>query len=738
MRSLPPVATAALAFAAGVAVSRFGALVTVAPLVVTVFLLAPIGASRRPRGLWILFVLAAAGLISGLASDTVYSCPPDSTTITGHFLATPRGGAAPFQVEDSGCEVRVVTDHDGGILAGRRVRLGGSWRQGQRSPWFLVTSTDLVPGSDRGWRWTSVRWRASLVERLHERYGDRGALVSALILARKEGLGSDLREAFARTGIAHLLAISGFHVGVVSGLILAVVKSFRVPRRRASVVAAVATWLYVALIGFPDAACRAALIIALVAVSRARARPPARWGALGAALLVLLVLDPRRLWSPGFQLSFSGAAGLVAWADPVRQTLRRLGGRRMPDGLASALAAGVAATVATMPVVAWHFERVSLVGIPATLLATPLVALAVPGALVSLLLELPLPVVASFLAGGVDSLLACLEIGTEWLGDHTWVSAWTTQTAVKVACVGLSLGVLATRAPRIRGRVRRISRAAWVVAALVVWPVVLSVTGRGTLELIVLDVGQGDAIAIRTPRARWVLIDAGPAGGGDDPGAHAVVRALRRRGVRRLEALVLTHPDLDHIGGAAAVLASLAVGVVIDPGRPSPKRPYVELLEFARERGVAWGAWRAGDQWTLDGVSFDVLAPDSHLSDGDTESNASSLVIHVRYGAFDALLMGDAPADVEVDVSASLGSDFELLKVGHHGSDTSTDSLMLARLAPQLSVVSVGRRNRYGHPSPRVLRRLLASGTTLYRTDLDGTVTIVARPDGTFRVRRER
>jgi predicted membrane metal-binding protein len=113
-----------------------------------------------------------------------------------------------------------------------------------------------------------------------------------------------------------------------------------------------------------------------------------------------------------------------------------------------------------MPVVAWHFERVSLVGVPATLLAAPLVALAVPGALVSLLLEIPFPAAAGFLAGGVDSLLACLEIGTEWLGARTWVSAWTTQTAVKVGCVGLSLGALATRAPRIRGRVRRISSAA--------------------------------------------------------------------------------------------------------------------------------------------------------------------------------------------------------------------------------------------------------------------------------------
>lgn len=267
-----------------------------------------------------------------------------------------------------------------------------------------------------------------------------------------------------------------------------------------------------------------------------------------------------------------------------------------------------------------------------------------------------------------------------------------------------------------------------------VWPVVLSLTGRGTLQLIVLDVGQGDAIAIRTPRARWVLVDAGPSGRNNDASAHTVVRALRRRGVQRLEALVLTHPDLDHIGGAAAILSSLDVGVVIDPARRSPKRPYVELIELADERGVPWGGWRAGDQWTLDGVTFEVLAPDSLLSGGDTESNASSLVIHVRCGAFDALLTGDAPADVEVAVSGSLGADFEVLKVGHHGSDTSTDSLMLARLSPQVSVVSVGRRNRYGHPSPRVLSRLLASGTTLFRTDLDGTVTIVARPDGTFRV----
>lgn len=134
----------------------------------------------------------------------------------------------------------------------------------------------------------------------------------------------------------------------------------------------------------------------------------------------------------------------------------------------------------------------------------------------------------------------------------------------------------------------------------------------------------------------------------------------------------------------------------------------------------------------------DSCPPDSRLSEGDTESNASSLEIHARYGVLDALLTGAAPADVVVDVSGSLESDFELLKVGHHVRDTSTDSLVLARLALPVSVISVGRRDRYGHPSPHVLRTPLASGTTLYRTDLDGTVTIVAWPDGIFRVRRER
>jgi len=276
------------------------------------------------------------------------------------------------------------------------------------------------------------------------------------------------------------------------------------------------------------------------------------------------------------------------------------------------------------------------------------------------------------------------------------------------------------------------------MSGVLAWPLLLAWQGRRTVELLVIDVGQGDAIAVRTPGARWLLVDAGPptreAGG--DAGAHPVVRALRARGVGSLEALVLTHPDLDHIGGATAVLATLGVRAVYDPALPAPKPDFVAVLDAAASRGVPWRAARAGGRIVLDGVVLEILHPPDSLSP-DVETNATSVVLRLSYGAFDALLTGDAYADVERALGPKVGP-IEVLKVGHHGSDTSTDSLLLAHARPEVALVSVGRSNRYGHPSPRVLDRLERSGTEVRRTDLEGTLSVVAWPDGRYEVAAER
>lgn len=741
MGGLPPVARLAVSFAAGVALgARLGPF---APALALLLLpLPPIRAWLRPDGAGRVLLVAflAGGTASAGAARSVRACAPAgppgaAVRLDGYFLARHPGRSVPFRPTRRGCagEVRVLAS--GEVSPGHAVTVVGRWREGPAGTHVVADTVRAARSVGLSPRRILVRWRGGLVRRVEDLYGPRAPLVSALTLARKEGLDPGLREAFARSGIAHLLAISGFHVGVVALLLVTLLRHAGLRPRRAAAVAAGGTWAYVALLGFPDAACRAAVILTAVAASRLRGRPPARWGPLGTALLLLLALDPTRLSAPGFQLSFAGAAGLTAWAGTLRARIR---GRfpRLPDGLASATAAGVAATLSTLPIVTWHFERVSLVGIPATLAASPLVAAALPGALASLGADLLHPAFGRFLAGGVGLMLALLEVLTRAFASPGWASVWVPRTWVPVAVVG---AVLATRVGGDRGlRARSGRRVALLgaAAAMVAWPTLLSIQGRGTLEILSIDVGQGDAIALRTPAGRWILVDAGPPPRGD-PGAAPAVRTLRRRGVTRLELLVLTHPDLDHVGGAAAVLSAFEVGAVLEPSRATGKDAYVELLEAAAARGVPWRRAERGQRFEMDGVALEVLAPGGpgeELGGGDTDSNDASVVLAVRYGALDALLTGDAPASVEREIRSALSPGLEILKVGHHGSATSTDSLLLATTRPSLAVVSVGRGNRYGHPDPEVLARLEAFGMEIRRTDREGTLRVLGRADGSFTV----
>jgi competence protein ComEC len=252
-----------------------------------------------------------------------------------------------------------------------------------------------------------------------------------------------------------------------------------------------------------------------------------------------------------------------------------------------------------------------------------------------------------------------------------------------------------------------------------------------------IDVGQGDAIALRGPAGRWVLVDAGPPAESGDPGAHPVVRELARRGVRHLDALVLTHPHLDHIGGATAVLRAFDVGVVYDPGLPAGSPEYLEVLELSASEGVPWRAARAGDRIEAAGLVIDVLSPPVGVEPAE-DANVTSVVLRVSFGELDVLLTGDAYTDVERDVLAGVPSDLEILKVGHHGSDTSTDSLLLARAHPEVALVSAGRFNRYGHPDPDIIARLEQAGARVWRTDRNGTVSVRARLDGSYSVSASR
>lgn len=622
-----------------------------------------------------------------------------------------------------------------GVLHGHTA--GGVALTGAPAP---VEAPDSTAGVTEGAEALRLRLRAAALARVRATFSREAPLAEALLLAERSSLEPELRRAFTRSGAAHLLAISGFHVGVLAGWVLLVLRGSGLSRARAATGAAAAVWGYVFVLGFPTSAVRAALILTAAAAGRIRGRPVHRLGAWSLALLLLVAADPGTVQRAGAQLSFAGALGLMLWADRWGDGLARWTARltrREPGALpawgtvaTAAVAASLAAQVATLPLATWHFQRVAVTGLPATLAATPLVTLALPGALLALMAHgLSLPG-AGLLAAGAEGLLwatrsvlvafAALDPG--WLLGPASVGT------------GTVAGVLAWRAGRRLGpgALRGWAAVAAVLAGVSWGPgvqgAVRSGLGGAAVDVRVLDVGQGDAIAVGTPGGRWILVDTG-AGSGD-----RLARMLAAEGIRRLELLVLTHPDLDHMGAAAGLLEAFPVAAVADGGTVRGTGAFRALAEVAELRGLPWRRLSRGDAWSLDGVRFRVLHPGGPDDPGrGGEPNDRSVVLHVSWGDFDLLLTGDISVEVEEGLSPLL-EPVEVLKVAHHGSRTSTGGPFLERVRPQAALVSAGRRNRFGHPAPVVLARLRRAGIPVYRTDTGGTLRLRARPDGSWRM----
>lgn len=593
--------------------------------------------------------------------------------------------------------------------------------------------------SGAGRPWGAFALHRALRERIDRLFPDHGPLVASLLLAQRDGLDRAVRERYARAGLSHLLAISGLHVGLVAGILLLLAGALRLEPRVAAALAGAGTVAYVLFLGAPDSAARAALQIVLVLAARVLQRPARPEALMAAAALALLARDPTALVAPGFQLSFAGVAGLLVLRGPLKRSLDRLVGRRGGKAgrwLADAVATSAAASLATAPVVAWHFGRVAPVGIGANLLAIPLLGAAVPAMALALLLDLAWPGAGRFLAGGAGLLLGALDrtaaIAAAVPGG---TAAVLPATGVLLAAAAGAGYLLSRRLGRVGGPVRA---AVWAATAGAVLAAAPLRPGGDRVELHVVDVGQGDAIAIRSPAGRWLLVDAGIARDGWDAGSRRVVPYLGRRGARRLEAVIITHPDADHMGGAAAVIRAFRPRWVGDPGLPAGKAGYLRVLESAAGARTRWVALRRGLSFHLDGMDVTFLYPGPLPPDG--EANASSVVLRVEYGEFSALLTGDAPASVERALVERYGPALEadVLKVGHHGSATSTSRELLAAVAPTHALISAGRGNRYGHPHPVVLARLARHGARVYRTDRQGSVVVRGDAAGHIEVRTDR
>ena len=751
MTRAPPVLRVALAFALGAAFAPglpigIDRLLTPALLLL---LLAWTWSWRVPASLPVAVQLLP-GLMAGYlwAGGAALDRQPDciqaledrsALQVGGYFSRARTTGASRFRVQEGlgpGCRAE-LTVYLRGVESPPEAtygRLEGRWLVGRDGRPGYVSGVTFAQGP--GPVPLSHRLRAGfgdgVGEALARRFGDRAAVARALTIAGGDGVDPHLREAFVRSGVAHLLSISGFHVGIVASLLAALTSITRLsPRGRATVLAG-GVWIYVLLIGVPTSAARAAWMTSALVLGTLRGWPVLRLGALGFAMLVLAVLQPVAVAGPGYQLTVAGTAGILI--------LGRWIVRHWPSGgwlaaLGPSVGAGLGAALFTAPILAIHFGALSTVSVPASLVLTPLVAVAIPGILLTVFLDRAGLPGAGPLAYATDGLLLGVSESAQLLAALPWASIPVTGADV---AIGLASGLLALRLLRVPWRTAPWARACLALAGggvgLVGLSLVKDLAARGTLEISAIDVGQGDAIAIRTPRNRWYLVDGGPRSASFDAGASRVVPYLHRRGVRRIEAIVLSHPDADHVGGLAAVIDAFPVGAVLGPGRTVGQGPHLAALTAAIRRHSPWRQVVTGDVWSRDDVRFRVLHPGP--GDLGEHPNDWSVVLSVHFGEFDVLLMGDAEEAAEARALEFLGREsIEVLKVGHHGSRTSTTPALLTRVAPRVAMISAGRRNRYGHPAEPVLRRLAESGASVLRTDQSGTVSVIGRRDGTFRVR---
>ncbi|MEO0556758.1 MAG: DNA internalization-related competence protein ComEC/Rec2 [Bacteroidota bacterium] len=583
------------------------------------------------------------------------------------------------------------------------------------------------------------------------------SVLLALLLADRSQLNDATTDTFRETGLMHLLAVSGLHVFLVGLAVFVLLGPLltRTGLRRRHVMwtrAMISLGLlavYVLVTGASVSVVRAFVMAAILIVGTALDRRRDTLNALGAAAIVLLVLRPAALFEVGFQLSFSAVAALVTLSPHLTQAVPvawRSGA--VGKWVTSSCVASLAATLGTAPVLLVHFGRVALGGLVLNLPAIPLTGLTL-GSGIGTVVCAPIPWLAETF-GALASASGWALVQTSTLGAEAFGSAavvgFLEDGWIIAALAMLLLSGALWRRPVAR---RRVGLAALAMMAVSISSSVLRGDASPQLEVVFLDVGQGDATLIGLPNGTHVLIDAGVRSPFSDQGERTVVPHLERYGVRQLEAVVMTHADADHIGGVPSVLRSVPVGRLVHNGQSKDTSLWTHLMQTADSLEVEQQIVRAGDVLDFDpSVRIRVLGPSTTPQPGEN-ANEASVVLLVEYGHTRWLLTGDAEQAGEADLVSRYGLllQADVVKVGHHGSRTSSSPELVAavsgraaapiRLAsashssdgPDYAIVSVGKRNRYGLPNAEPLMRWQSAGAEVLQTADEGAIWL--RSDGT-------
>ncbi|MDQ3169454.1 MAG: DNA internalization-related competence protein ComEC/Rec2 [Acidobacteriota bacterium] len=592
-----------------------------------------------------------------------------------------------------------------------------------------VKSAALVDVLARGSPWDEAsarlrrRVRASVAAAIATD-PEAAAIVTAILIGDRAGLPEELERRLQRAGTYHVIAISGGNIALFAMLAWGVARALVAARRLSIVSAMTMIAAYGLLVGAGASVGRAvtAALLFFAAALAGHRTPPLN--VIAVVGILFLLWDPLALADVGFLLSFGATAGILiatpAWLARVDAS------RRVARMALAVILATVAAEIVLLPIQATAFHRVTIAGLALNLVAIPAMSVVQVAGMAVVLLDvtgmrevLGIAAAAARLAARSLADSAGLVDLAPWLAWRVAAPPLWLSALYAALCLWLAWGP----SPRLT---RGIAGAAVLGGVAIAMSAPARVNTDSRLRLTMFDVGQAESIVLRLPSGRSLLVDAAGPRGRFDIADRVLVPALLARGVTRLDALVLTHPDLDHLGGALGVIADLRPARLLEGVAPVRHVERQALVAAAARAGLSVEALRAGGSLLIDGVRINVLHPPPPEWERQRVRNDDSLVLEVLFGDVAIILTGDAGEAVEPGVAAALSrARVRILKAGHHGSRTSTSAAFLDAVRPQAALISAGRGNIYGHPSPGVTDRLRAAGAAVFRTDQDGQIDLV-------------
>lgn len=603
-----------------------------------------------------------------------------------------------------------------------------------------------------------MAWRRGVLERFEQSLPpDRAGVMQCMLLGETNGLTPAVREAFLRVGGLHLFSVSGVHTAFLAALVFWVCLLFLAPPRISAWLMMAVLAVYVVLVEFRAPVVRSAVMAACLALPFALRRTVDSLNAVSLAAFATQLFDPCAVFRIDFQLSYLCALSLIVLC-PALMELLRLPAATQPlsrwkrwarwgydEVVTKGLSVSLASQLAVLPFLSVGYHQISLIGFVANLFLVPWSGLLIGFGWVFALVGGWSAGLEAILAATVSGLTGVFLKMAEWMAkvpggvlNLTSFPWWVAGGYYMVLFSGPHMrmgrfpGALEQRRARILLRLT-------VILAFLIWlPIVACFVAPyftrpdsakpvgGELQVTTLDVGQGDSILIETPGQHTLLVDTGPPNRG-----RTILGYLRAEGVTRLDALVLTHSDADHIGSAAEVLDGIPVECVYlgsDRGETQLQR---ELDTTIERHGIPVQPVRRGDRLKADpAVEIEVLNPAQGSRD-TSDANGQSVVLLIQYGQKKFLLEGDADTEAEREMLEAYGSrtlDVDVLKAGHHGSQSSSSQSFLDALTPEVALISVAAKNRYHHPNPGVVERLRGEGATVYSTAQQGVLEV--RTDG--------